>query len=99
MSKNFGDKQSFMHNTLIKESHGYLGPYPKMHNPGDVQHMVFTKNDPGPFWLSETEREEQCHDTILEGRRIQRWLKKEEQIRNWMKRELWQLGTWQQCKN
>ncbi len=49
MSKNFGDKQSFMHNTLIKESHGYLGPYPKMHNPGDVQHMVFTKNDPGPF--------------------------------------------------
>jgi hypothetical protein len=31
--------------------------------------------------LSEREWEEQHHDTILEGRTVQRWLKKEELIR------------------
>jgi hypothetical protein len=71
-SKSFGGKQSFMHDTLIKESHGYLGHYPKMLNPGDVQHMVFTENDPGPFWLSE-EREKS-------SAMIQYW--KEEQFKD-----------------
>ena len=43
--------------------------------------MVFTESDPGPFRLSEREREEQRHDTILEGRTVRRRLKKEELIR------------------
>ncbi len=80
MSKSFGGKQSFMHNTLIKESHGYLGPYHKILNPGDVQHMVFTESDPGPFCLSEREREEQRQDTILEGRTVRRRLKKKSSL-------------------
>jgi hypothetical protein len=41
MSKNFGKKQTFMHDTLIKEKEGYLGLYPQIIYPGDVQHMIF----------------------------------------------------------
>jgi hypothetical protein len=81
MSKSFGGKQSFMHDTLIKESHGYLGPYYKILNPGDVPHMVFTESDPGPSWLGEKEREKQCHDSILEEGMVRRRLKKEELVR------------------
>jgi hypothetical protein len=55
-SKSFGGKLSFMHDSLFKESHGYLGSYPKKLHPGDVQHMVFHENDPGPF---------EHHDTTM----------------------------------
>jgi hypothetical protein len=41
----------------IKQKDGHLGPYPRILNPGDVQHMIFQGNDVGPFWLSERERE------------------------------------------
>jgi hypothetical protein len=64
MPRNFGRKQTFIHNTLIKQKDSYLGPYPQILNPGDVQQ----------------ERDEQCHDKKIEGRTIQRWLKKEELV-------------------
>ena len=56
MSINFGGKQTFMHDTLIKEKEGYLGLHPRILNPRDVQHMIFQGNDMGPFWLSERDR-------------------------------------------
>ena len=43
--------------------------------------MIFQENDVGPFWLSERERDEQHHDKVIEGRTIQRWLKKEQLVR------------------
>jgi hypothetical protein len=55
MSKNLGGKQTFTHDTLIKEKEGYLGPYPRILSPGEVQHMIFQENDVGPFWLSKRE--------------------------------------------
>jgi hypothetical protein len=42
--------------------------------------MIFQENDVGTFWLSERERVELCYDKIIEGRTIQRWLKKEELV-------------------
>jgi hypothetical protein len=48
----------------IKQKDGHLGPYPRILNPRDVQHMIFQGNDMGPFWLSERERDEQHHDKL-----------------------------------
>ncbi len=55
MTKSFGGKQAHLHDTLIKECNGYLGLFPKILRPGDVQSMVFKESDIGPFWLSEQE--------------------------------------------
>jgi hypothetical protein len=42
-----------------QEVDGYLGPYPKVLKPGDVQSMVFKEIDAGPFWLTMQKRIEQ----------------------------------------
>jgi hypothetical protein len=81
MSKSFGGKQAYLRNSLIKEVDGYLGPYPRILNPGDVQSMVFTTTDSGPFWLSAKEKEDQKHDQVIQGKTVKRRLKKEELVR------------------
>jgi hypothetical protein len=81
MTKSFGGKHAYLHDSLIKEVDGYLGPYPKVLKPSDVQSMVFKETDAGPFWLSEQERIEQRHDQIEAGMKVKRKLKKEEIIK------------------
>jgi hypothetical protein len=81
MTKNFGGKQAYLHDTLIKEVDGYLGPYPRTLKPGDVQSMVFHESDIGPFWLTAEERIKQRHDQIEVGKTVKRKLKKEELVR------------------
>ncbi len=41
MSKNYGGKQSKVRTSLMKQEKGYLGQFPRILNPGDVQSMVF----------------------------------------------------------
>lgn len=58
MLRNYGGKQSKMRNTIITQAEGYLDPYQHILNPSDIQTMVFTADDEGPFWMSEIERHE-----------------------------------------
>jgi hypothetical protein len=81
MTKSFGGKQAYLHDSLIKEVDGYLGPYPKVLKPGDVQSMVFKESDAGPFWLTEQERIEQRYDQVEAGKKVKRKLKKEELVK------------------
>jgi hypothetical protein len=37
MSKLYGDKQSYLHNSTIRQEQGYLGNYPCILRPGDIQ--------------------------------------------------------------
>jgi hypothetical protein len=52
MFKSFGGKRTKMHDSMIKEVNGYLGPYLILLHPGDYQSFVFVESDVGPFWLS-----------------------------------------------
>jgi hypothetical protein len=81
MTKSFGGKQAHLHDTLIKECDGYLGPFPKILRPGDVQSMVFKESDIGPFWLSEQERLHQQYDEIEHGKKVKRKLRKDELVK------------------
>ena len=47
MGVKYGGSQPKMRDTKIKE----VGPYRRILNVGDVQKMVFTENDTGPFYL------------------------------------------------
>jgi hypothetical protein len=81
MSKSYGGRQPKMHDSIIKEVNGYLGPYPKILEPGDVQSFVFNESDHGPFWLSEQERHQLKHDRVQEGITTKRKLRKEELVK------------------
>ena len=81
ITKAFGGKQAHLHDTLIKECDGYLGPFPKILRPGDVQSMVFKESDIGPFWLSEQERLHQQYDEIEHGKKVKRKLRKDELVK------------------
>jgi hypothetical protein len=81
MSKSFGGKQTKMHDSLIKEINGYLGPYPTILKPGDYQSFVFVESDVGPFWLSQQEREEQRYDQVIQGTTTKRKLRKCELVK------------------
>ncbi len=48
MMKSFG-ANTHTYTNLIKEHNGYLGPFPKILQPGDVQSMVFTESNIGLF--------------------------------------------------
>ena len=64
VNKSFGGGVPKMRNTTI-ESKDYLDPYkPTMLAIGDVQSMVFTDNDDGPFYMTETERIASEHDRV-----------------------------------
>jgi hypothetical protein len=49
---NWGGKQIKVRDTKIKDATGYLGPYSPKLQIGDVQKMVFTDDDDGPFHMS-----------------------------------------------
>lgn len=62
MNRTFGGKAHQMRDTIIEREDGYLGSFPRILEPGDTQCLVFKESDPGPFWLSDAEREECRHD-------------------------------------
>ena len=51
-----------MWQTLIKQEQAYLGPFPCMLNPGDMQSMNFLPGDDGPFLMTAEECERKCYD-------------------------------------
>jgi hypothetical protein len=81
MTKSFGGKQAYLHDTIIKEHDGYLGPFPNILRPGDVQSMVFKGRNVGPFWLSEQERLDQRFDQIEHDKKVKRKLRKDELVK------------------
>ena len=61
--KNFGGKQPKMRSSKIIDE-TYLGNYDKLLNVGDIQTMVYSENDEGPFYLSPQDRQRLKHDQI-----------------------------------
>ena len=73
MTKSYGGAQKRLRNTIIKQTHGYLGPHlPKLQPGGQTQSMLFRIDDTGPFWMTQAEREQKRHDSVLEGQTITR---------------------------
>ena len=67
MSKSYGGRaQRKMCETMIKQSQGYLGPHSPKLQVGDVQSMVFSAPDSGPFWMTAVQRADTSHDRILD---------------------------------
>ncbi len=61
MNRAFGGKTvPMMSDTIIKQEERYLGPFPRILEPGDTQSLVFTTFDSltGPFWMTSAEKEE-----------------------------------------
>ena len=56
MNKSFGGKGQMMHSSLIEKEIGFLGPYPRILEPGQTQQLVFTETDLGPFWMTPDDR-------------------------------------------
>jgi hypothetical protein len=81
MSKGYGGKQSRLHPSLIKQVDGYLGPYNRKLNQGDMQTMVFSTTDDGPFWMEAAEREKKRKDAVIPNKFVKRKCTKEELIR------------------
>jgi hypothetical protein len=66
MNRLFGEKSVPMRSTTITQEAGYLGSFPRILKPGDIQSLVFTPSDVGPFWMSScAEREASRHDVNL----------------------------------
>jgi hypothetical protein len=66
MNRAFGGKAVTMRDTLIQQEEGFLGQFPRILQPGDVQSLVFLPgSDAGPFWMSDVEREDSRRDTHL----------------------------------
>jgi hypothetical protein len=67
MSKSYGGRaQRKMHKTKIKQSQGYLGQHSPKLQVGNTHSMVFNPMEAGPFWMTEVQRDETCHDRILD---------------------------------
>ena len=78
MSKSFGGKQRSQRDTTIKQEEGYLGPYLRQLNVGDIQKMNFTPDDSGPFWMTPEEKESSWHEiTYAAKKKIRKYTKKE----------------------
>ncbi|KAI2509347.1 hypothetical protein MHU86_5100 [Fragilaria crotonensis] len=58
MNRSYGGKATHMRTTLIEQEEGYLGSFPRTLEPGDTQSLVFSESDSGPFWLSDSQRDE-----------------------------------------
>ena len=67
MNRAFGGKQAvLMRDTLIQQEEGFLGQFPRILQPGDIQSLVFLPgSDAGPFWMSDAEKEDSRHDKHL----------------------------------
>ena len=58
MNRAFGGKAAPMRNTVIMQEEGFLGPFPRILEPGDTQSLVFASSDSGPFWMCDAEKED-----------------------------------------
>jgi hypothetical protein len=58
MIRSFCGKTAPMQNTIITQEEGFLGPFPRIVEPGDTQCLVFSSCDSGPFWMCDAERED-----------------------------------------
>ena len=65
VSKYFGGKQPRMRDSRIADR-SYLGPYECPHrlNVNDVQHMNFSSEDSGPFYLTQDKRDQKRNGII-----------------------------------
>ena len=59
----YGGSQAIMEPSLINGFNGYLGQHPRLVDPGDTQHFSFQEEDEGPYYLSDTERQQKKYDT------------------------------------
>jgi len=62
--------QPHLRDTTIKQQQGYLSPFIRILEPGDVQSMVFQASDIGPFWMTERDQEAKRHDRVIEGETV-----------------------------
>ena len=58
----YGGSQAIMDPSLINGFNGYLGQNPRLVDPGDTQHFSFQEEDEGPYYLSDTERQQEKYD-------------------------------------
>ena len=66
MNRSFGGKTApRMRSTIIAQEEGYLGVFPRILEPGDIQSLVYCQADAGPFWMSSDERDESRFDKQL----------------------------------
>jgi hypothetical protein len=79
MNLSFGGKTPPMRDTVIAQEHGYLGGFPRIVKPGDIQSLVHSQSDSGPFWMSNAQREESSLDILL-GTTTDKQLKMPEMI-------------------
>ena len=49
---------------MILSDNGYLGPFNSKLKAGDTQHFVFGPQDEGPFWMSNSEKQNRRQDTF-----------------------------------
>jgi hypothetical protein len=68
MNKGYGGAQPRMHESIIKESDGYLGMHLSTFSVGDTQSFIFKPGDDSPFWMTEQQRQLNRHDRILSPR-------------------------------
>ena len=98
MSKTYGGKQRLIQPTLIKEEAGYLGTYPRKLNPGDIQHMIFTEHDEGPFWMSSEECKAKRHDKVEQNKVKKRKYTKDELITKLQMKNVTATGSYNNIK-
>jgi len=80
MTRSYGGVQPHLRDTTIKQQQGYLSPFIRILEPGDVQSMVFQASDIGPFWMTERDQEAKRHDRVIEGETVWWKFKKSELI-------------------
>jgi hypothetical protein len=64
-----------MHDSVIKNEQGYLGPFVQQLKVGDTQSMVWLEGDAGPYWMSVDERELNRKDQYGTKTRSQKFTK------------------------
>ena len=62
MTRSYGGVQPHLFDTTIKHQQGYLSPFIRILEPGDMQSMVFQVFDIGLFWMTEQDWEAKHHD-------------------------------------
>ena len=62
MNVGFGGIAKHMHDTIIQNDDGYLGPFPRQLKVGDVHYLAFSEADEGPFWMTQAEQEKKKFD-------------------------------------
>ena len=75
MARGYGGRQSRLCNTKILTKYGFLWDFKAILEPGSVQNMLYTKEDNGPFYLSEAKRAKNKYDRstgIMEQRKYQK---------------------------